>query len=223
MTDAVMAVWGDVAPEGDAEFSEWYHRQHIPERVGMPGWRNGRRYRKLGRGRHKYLAAYDVERTACFDDPAYRHALDNPTEWTTRMMPLFRNFTRATNRVRFSSGEVLGAVLATVRYDPGAGDAETIARWLAGDALHGVRDREGITRVQHWEADMARSLAKTGEQSMRTGADGRAPFTAVIEGTERRFVEAALAEAGIIEGLRQQGVRTIDAGVYAMLFSLASQ
>lgn len=220
MTDAVMAVWGDTMPECDAEFSEWYHREHIPERVGMPGWRNGRRYRKLGRGKHRYLAAYDVDRLACFDDPVYRHALDNPTEWTSRMMQEFRSFVRATNRVRFCSGEVLGSVVATVRYDPGTGDPEVIARWLAGAALHNLRNREGITRVQHWEADMGRSLAGTGEQSIRKSKDGEAPFTAVIEGTDRAFVEAALKEAGIVDGLAERGAKSVDAGLYAMMFAL---
>lgn len=220
MTDAVMAVWGDTAPEGDAEFSEWYHREHIPERVGMPGWRNGRRYRKIGRGKHKYLAVYDVDRMACFDDPAYRHALDHPTDWTTRMMPHFRNFVRATSRVRFSSGEALGSVIATVRYDPGTGDAEEIARWLAGTALHDLRTREGITRVQHWQADMDRSLAKTAEQDIRGSKDGKAPFTAVVEGSERAFVEAALVEAGVVEGLADRGARNVVSGLYSMLFAL---
>lgn len=220
MSDAVMAVWGDAAPAHDAEFSEWYHREHIPERVGMPGWRNGRRYRKLGRGRHRYLAAYDVDRLACFDDPAYRHALDHPTEWTTRMMAHFRNFVRATCRVRFSSGEALGSVVATVRYAPGAGKAEEIARWLAGTALHDLRTREGITRVQHWEADMGRSLARTGEQDIREGKDGEAPFTAVIEGTDRVFVEAALKEADIVAGLERRGARDVEPGLYSMMFAL---
>ncbi|WP_281683746.1 DUF4286 family protein [Thalassobaculum salexigens] len=220
MTDAAMAVWGDTAPEGDAEFSEWYHREHIPERVGMPGWRNGRRYRKIGRGKHRYLAVYDVDSMACFDDPAYRHALDHPTEWTSRMMGHFRNFVRATSRVRFSSGEALGSVIATVRYDPGTGDAEEIARWLAGTALHDLRNREGITRVQHWQADMGRSLAKTAEQAIRAGRDGEAPFTAVVEGTERAFVEAALVEAGIVEGLADRGARKVESGLYSMLFAL---
>src|SRR3546814_8313664 len=34
MTDAVMAVWGDADAALEAEFNEWYHREHVPERVG---------------------------------------------------------------------------------------------------------------------------------------------------------------------------------------------
>lgn len=216
MPEAVMAVWGDIVRSHEAEFNEWYHREHVPERVGMPGWRNGRRYRKLGRGPHRYLAVYDVDGISCFDAPAYRHALNNPTAWTRRMMPQFRNFVRATCRVRFVSGEVTGSVIATVRYDPGEA-RDAVARWLAGQALHDLRDREGITRVQLWEADLGKSLTKTGEQDIRSGPDGQAPFTAVIEGTERAFVEAALAESGIVDGLATRGIEDVETGLYSLL------
>jgi len=220
MTEAVMAVWGDAAPAIEAEFNEWYHRQHVPERVGMPGWRCGRRYRRVDRGRHRYLAVYEVESLASFDDPLYRHALDNPTDWTRRMMPGFRNFVRATSRVRLVAGEVAGGWIATVRYDPGNAQREPIARWIGGEALHDLRDRAGITRVQMWEADIGRSLTATGEQSMRAGADGRAPFTAVVEGTDREAVEAALAASGIEAGLGERGAVDVQAGVYQLMFSL---
>lgn len=220
MTDAVMAVWGDAEASVEAEFNEWYHRQHVPERVGMPGFRAGRRYRRADRGRHRYLAVYDVEALACFDDPVYRHTLDNPTDWTRRMMPGFRNFVRATCRVRLVAGEVAGGWIATVRYDPGAERREPLARWVGGEVLHDLRDRAGITRVQLWEADLGRSLTATGEQSMRTGPDGRAPFTAVIEGTDRAVVEAALAESGIAAGLVARGAGDVASGVYQMMFAL---
>ena len=64
------------------------------------------------------------------------------------------------------------------------------------------------------------SLTKTGEQSIRAGKDGEAPFTAVIEGTDRSFVEAALEEAGIVEGLKARGAARVEAGLYQMMFAL---
>lgn len=220
MTDAAMAVWGDADPKIEAEFGEWYHREHVPERVGLPGWKAGRRYRRVDRGGFRYLAVYDVDALACFDDPIYRHTLDHPTDWTRRMMPGFRNFVRATCRVRLVAGEVAGGVLASIRYDPGEPLREPIARWLGGDALHGLRDRVGITRVQLWEADLGRSLTPTAEQKIRAGADGRAPFTAVIEGTERTAVEAALRESGIEAGLAERGATDVQVGVYQLMFAL---
>lgn len=221
MADAVLAVWGDVEAAAEPEFNEWYHRQHVPERVGMPGWRAGRRYRRADRGKHRYLAVYEVDSLSCFDDPAYRHALDHPTEWTQRMMPSFRNFVRATCRLRLVAGEVAGGHLASVRFEPPAETREAVLRWVAGEALHDLREQPGVTRVQLWEADAGRSLVPTAEQSMRSGPDGEAAFAAVIEGTDRAAVEAALAESGIGPGLARRGARTVETGVYQLMFALS--
>jgi len=220
MAEAAMAVWGDVEARAEAEFNEWYHRQHVPERVGMPGWRSGRRYRRVDRGRHRYLAVYEVDSLACFDDPAYRHALDHPTDWTRRMMPSFRNFVRATCRVRLVVGEVAGGFLAAVRFAPPEATREAVLRWVGGEALHDLRDRPGITRVQLWEADTGRSLTPTAEQSMRTAPDGQAAFAALIEGTDRAAVEAALAESGLQPGLAARNASEVEVGVYQLMFAL---
>ena len=41
---AVVAIWNDVAPEGREQFYEWHNHEHMPERVGIPGFLRGRRY-----------------------------------------------------------------------------------------------------------------------------------------------------------------------------------
>ena len=38
----VVAIWHDLAPEAKDEFYEWHNREHMPERVGIPGFRRGR-------------------------------------------------------------------------------------------------------------------------------------------------------------------------------------
>jgi hypothetical protein len=134
MSDAVLGVWGDVEAKAEPEFNEWYHREHVPQRVGMPGWRSGRRYKRVDRGRYRYVALYELDSLACFDDPVYRDVLDRPTEWTRRMMPSFRNFVRASCRVRFVSGEVAGGFVATVRFDPPEGEREAVVRWPTAGA-----------------------------------------------------------------------------------------
>src|SRR3546814_19154349 len=52
MTDAVMAVWGDADAALEAEFNEWYHREHVPERVGRSEERRvGKEWVSTGRSR----------------------------------------------------------------------------------------------------------------------------------------------------------------------------
>ena len=40
----VVAIWHDLLPEAKDDFYEWHNREHMPERVGIPGFRRGRRY-----------------------------------------------------------------------------------------------------------------------------------------------------------------------------------
>ena len=37
-------IWNDIAPEGRDEFYAWHVREHIPERVAIPGFLRGSRY-----------------------------------------------------------------------------------------------------------------------------------------------------------------------------------
>ena len=40
----VVAIWHDLLPEAKADFYEWHNREHMPERLAIPGFRRGRRY-----------------------------------------------------------------------------------------------------------------------------------------------------------------------------------
>ena len=55
---AFLAMWHDIAEAGDAEYNAWHTRQHMPERLGVPGFRVGRRY---GGGRRPARARRPIE------------------------------------------------------------------------------------------------------------------------------------------------------------------
>src|SRR5258708_30224510 len=52
----------------EAEFNEWYNKQHIPDVLNVPGFVSGQRFRtadsqmsrEAGKG-YKYLAIYEIE------------------------------------------------------------------------------------------------------------------------------------------------------------------
>ena len=133
MTGAMMAAWLDITPEAEAEFADWYFREHMPERVALPGFLSGRRYTAPGDGPNKYLALYEATSKEVFASEAYRACLEGPTRWTSKIMPHFRNFARSVFDVRLDLGNQYGGAIATIRYDDGAG----LAAWLEGDALPG--------------------------------------------------------------------------------------
>src|SRR5215470_5785138 len=57
---AVVAIWNGIAPEGRTEFYEWHNREHMPERVGIPGFRRGRRY-IAKYGTPEFFTLYEAE------------------------------------------------------------------------------------------------------------------------------------------------------------------
>jgi hypothetical protein len=110
----ILAVWTDIAPELEAEFNEWYWREHLPERLAVPGFRRGRRYRAIA-GAPRYFAFYELDAVEILASPAYLDRLDNPTQWTRRIMPGFRNTTRAAFRLADCIGRVTSAAMLTLR------------------------------------------------------------------------------------------------------------
>ena len=52
-----MAFRAETGPGYEARFLEWHNCEHMPERVSVPGFREGRRYRDLG-GSPRFLMMY---------------------------------------------------------------------------------------------------------------------------------------------------------------------
>ena len=42
--DGILAIWHDVDAAIGDEYERWYFREHLPERVAVPGFLAGRRY-----------------------------------------------------------------------------------------------------------------------------------------------------------------------------------
>ncbi len=40
----VVLVWNDITEQGREQFYDWHDKEHIPERLAIPGFRRGRRY-----------------------------------------------------------------------------------------------------------------------------------------------------------------------------------
>jgi hypothetical protein len=218
MAGAMMAAWLDIAPEVEAEFADWYFREHVPERVTLPGFLAGRRYTAPGDGPNKYLALYEATGKAVFASDAYRARLEQPTPWTTKIMPHFRNFARSVFDVRLELGSQYGGALATVRYADGSG----LAGWLEGEALPALAARSGICRVRLLEADEEQSRPKTREAGMRDGAGGNAwaPWTICIESIGMAWLRPAVAELLPGHTLVERGATAITTGYYDLVFGM---
>lgn len=144
MTGGILAIWTDIAPELEADFNEWYWREHFPERLSIPGFLSAQRYRAIA-GAPRYLAWYELESVEVLVSAAYQACLHHPTEWTTRVTAGFRNYTRAAFRRSLCFGDATGAFVLALRISRAANAP-------LPDVLRGYSTAPGVTRVQLWEA-----------------------------------------------------------------------
>jgi hypothetical protein len=81
----------NIAPELEAEFNEWYDKEHIPALAAVPGVLCARRFRGQS-GNRKYVALYHLAATAVVESAEWKQA--RQSDWTSRLQPQFRDHLR---------------------------------------------------------------------------------------------------------------------------------
>jgi hypothetical protein len=74
------------------QFNDWYDEEHIPLRMGLPGFYSAQRYRTPGGLR--YLAVYELGSPGALETKEYGTVKNNPSERTSRMLSGVTEFTR---------------------------------------------------------------------------------------------------------------------------------
>ena len=213
----VLAFWHDVAPGGDAEFDEWHLREHIPERVAVPGFLRCRRYATLG-APPKYFYFYETESLDTLQSPAYLARLGDPTPWTKKTMPLVRNNKRTACRVVSTVGPGLGGVIATLELGPRAGHEEELRAWLTATALPGVVEHPGVVAGHLLEGDAGVSTAaKSDEKKLLATPDALVRWVVLVEGIDAAAVEGTCRDLLSAEALALRGATAnVTLGFYRL-------
>jgi hypothetical protein len=199
----------DIDAADEAEFNRWYDREHLEERVAIPGFLEARRY-VAHKGSPKYLCLYSTATFEVLDSPAYRAKLANPTDWSVKTMARFQNMIRSVAHITISHGTGRGAMLGLVRLRPQAGDMEAL-RIALNDKLDPAKI-EGIISMHLIENDPA--LSKPLAPNSPTAGAG--DCYVLIDGTNIAAIESAIA-ASI--GAAKSAV--ISTGVYRLMWDLA--
>src|SRR4051794_38370562 len=116
----MLVVFAEVKSRHESDFNEWYNREHIDERLDMPGFQRARRYVAVT-GSPKYLAIYECDRVGDLGTPLYLRGLANPTPWTAKTTARFSQFHRLTLSMKVDQTHGLGGALAAIRFVPTAG------------------------------------------------------------------------------------------------------
>ena len=214
----VIAIWNDITDEGRANFYEWHDREHIPERVAIPGFLRGRRYIALS-GTPEYFTLYEVRDLSVLTGPDYLARLNSPTEWTSRSVQHFRNTSRSLCDVEVSFGAGSGGFIGTIRFDcESERDAEILAR-LSHPILPEVSEAPAICAAHACRADESASNVQTAEQRGRV-ANMVPRWVIIVEGATREAVDHVLSTQLSPAVFNDLGAPEVLYGIYCLQHDL---
>jgi len=191
----VTAIWNDVQPGFEEAFRAWHMREHMAERVAIPGFRRARRGMALD-GAPAFFTLYEADSLEVLRGQEYRNRLDGPTDWTRRVMAGLRGVSRGLAEVIEGFGSGLGAAVLTLRFGAAAGARDALAALLREAAA-----RERVAGAHLCATDRAASGAESTEARLREAA-GIPDWFILVEATDAAALEGVMAG----DALRAAGV-----------------
>lgn len=189
-----ICIWNDITDEGRDEFYAWHLTEHMPERVGIPGFRRGRRYIALdSASRPEFFTLYETADTDVLTGPAYLARLNAPTPWTKKATQGFRRTSRALTRVETTLGPGSGGILGTLRFAVMQGKEATATSTLSGMALPAAAGMAQVSGVHLCVTNREASAEKTAESRGRPDILAAPDWVVLVEGCNEAPVRAAVA------------------------------
>ncbi|MDP6706594.1 MAG: hypothetical protein QF893_09650 [Alphaproteobacteria bacterium] len=193
MTNGILAVWSDIDAEAADDYTAWYEREHMFERLEVPGFRRARHYRTVS-GMPEYFTYFELDSPAVVASAAYLAQANSSSPWTQRILPHFRNANRTACRVLRRLGRGFGATAMTVRLEAADGCEPALIAALGDDILPAAVTRPGIVAAQLWQADREATLQPVQDRDLRPTPDAVSDLVVFVEATDVGPLDA-LAEA----------------------------
>lgn len=211
-----VAIWHDLLPDAKDDFYEWHNREHMPERVGIPGFRRGRRYIAIS-GAPEFFNLYEADSPETLAGQDYLNRLNAPTAWTQRVIPSFRNVARSICRVAFTNGVGSGGVMLTLRFAIDAAHGDSTIDALRRRLLPPLVYRKGIAGVHVCLADDAASSVETAERRVRADATLVPSWIILIEGNAVPDIDGAADD--LVPSLMAHAAQAPERAIYRLEFT----
>jgi hypothetical protein len=206
----------DVEASAIDEHDRWHTQEHLPERLSIPGFRRGTRWTATKSG-PRYMVLYEVQSLETLASEAYLARLNNPTPWTTRMMPHYRGMVRGLCTVLGSFGFGQGGAAWLIRFTPDESRAALLHRWLLEEALPAVPHTPGLGSAHLLQG--AQAAAMTNEQRIR-GADRGVGSALILTGYDDSAVAECANKLSDDIGLAERGAGELSCAAYRWSYSL---
>ena len=159
--------WGGVLPKHDLDYNLWHSLEHMPERMSVKGFL--RAFRCVGlkstNENDKYFMMYDVKSKDILSSKQYLNRLNNPTEWTSKILSKYVYPSRAICRVikTKSLTNGLSGFFVTIRYLSQNNDIKNF--YNISDE---IMNQNEIFSIHCFQSDREISLIKTKEKVIRS-------------------------------------------------------
>jgi len=193
--NAVLVNWGGILPDKETNYNEWHSKEHMPERISLPGFLRG--YRAVGVDgteiNHKYFMMYEAEKKEIFVSKEYLERLNNPTKWTKEILSSYLSPSRTICSVISTKSIGLGGFILTIRFlDNNIQNQHHVERLKL--LTREVTDFQGVTGMHVLLGDSSYGQMNTEEKKHRSS-----------QGKNDQIISQAL----IIEGLNLTSLKIV--------------
>lgn len=203
-----MINWITVASDDVPLYEDWYNFQHLPERVSTPGFVRARRFMAVDQpdpANLDYLTVYETEDPGVLASPEYLRRLDNPTDLTRRVVPLFRHFRRAACATTVVSGAGSSRRILAVELEL-RGDILSVRSALRDSIFPAEITKHRIHAGSLYEPDAKISAAKNGTKEGQASSQQQQAEALLVLAELPTTADSGGIAADLIAALLNSGV-----------------
>lgn len=224
---AFLALWNSIKSAAlQPEYETWHTFEHVPERVGLPGFVEARRYRSLAHSPTPptpqrppdYFTCYWLDTIEALNSTQYHEVFARPTPWSARMRLELSDFFRLPCTLGGAYGQSMASQLATLHLRGEAGAfAAQASRELARRVEHG--ELVGA----HWGRVTATEeipIANQPTAQELPGSDSGSDFVVMLQGLDP---DALRAQAQLLLQALQPAAHPVSPPAFFELLSQVRQ
>jgi hypothetical protein len=196
----LLAIWSTIAAESEMDYMHWLTREHIFERVGVPGFRSGRVFKRRNSRPSEYMMLYELDSADVMASSGYLERLNNPTAWTRRIMPTLEQFRRGGGTIlaQGANSDGHGGHVAIARFEDALPECLTA---LQGQAIVDALAKEDwMVNAQIMAVKNEATAIATQEKSMRRSSEGEFAGLLLVESLDNGSLDRAIMKASKAAG-----------------------
>lgn len=218
--EGMLLILHDASPGHETHIEHWYNTEHHFERLAIPGFREALRCQCVDAGNRRFLCLYRTESAAVLTSPAYLARVNDPTPWTTSLMPFYENFSRTVCDIVHVDGQARGGWTAVLALSLDPRSTAPLNPSLFKTVSASLLQQPGALRCQ-WlrQADTGSPSADSAETKLRGRPDLQVDMAILVDTNFRHQADGALA--GLEALLKESGIRheALERGCYQQVFA----